>query len=400
MMRKSSPSLLLLPVLLLLGACSGIFNHTLGNVYPDMYANQPTSILVLPPVNNTTAADAREYFSCSLAEALGLRGYYILPVETMFNILRDEGLYNERNDDPAVLANFKKYFGADAVLYTVIEKWDKSWFLDSGSLTIQARFALISTSSFETIWDYRTTIRVNLGSDSKKFLVALIESAVKTVIEDYFPNAREANILTFEKALPYGKYHPAQDLLDRVTLGKEGVFPGVFIVIALKREAGVAHIDIDEDIHDLGEAEAGNLGIGRRRHKHDARRAMVPELLSRLGMIGVIIHVDIAPESHIYKGVFVYDAAQLPHIRHGKYRPWIEIAQLRAGCPAAGKRRAGDPADALGGISLPQDMGVGIDRTGQQNLALQIYHFRCLLARNLVRGDLDYLLIKKDIHPL
>ena len=208
MMRKSSPSLLLLPVLLLLGACSGIFNHTLGNVYPDMYANQPASILVLPPVNNTTAADAREYFSCSLAEALGLRGYYILPVETMFNILRDEGLYNERNDDPAVLANFRKYFGADAMLYTVIEKWDKSWFLDSGRLTIQARFALISTASFETIWDYRTTIRVNLGSESEKFLVKLIESAVKTAMEDYFSNAREANILTFEKALPYGKYHP------------------------------------------------------------------------------------------------------------------------------------------------------------------------------------------------
>jgi hypothetical protein len=166
------------------------------------------TILILPPINKSTAADAKEYFSCSLSEAIGMKGYYPMPVEATFGVLRDEGLYDSENITPAVLANFKQYFGADAVLFTSIEEWEKSWALVSGSLTITSKFSLLSTANADTLWDFTTKTRVTIGSSSDNLLIAALESAVKTAVEDYFPNCLQANIVTMDATMPYGKHHP------------------------------------------------------------------------------------------------------------------------------------------------------------------------------------------------
>ncbi len=202
---------LLFALLITLGGCA-ISSHTRQSVYPDMYTEKPVSILVLPPINNSGAADAKEYFACSLAEALALSGYYPLPVEAVFTILRDEGMYDTETITPVVLENLKKHFGADAVLYSTINKWDKKWFLIEGTLTVESSLALVSTLTMETIWDYETTIEISLESSSDNLLFAVLESAVKTMSEDYFPNTRKANIKTMQQALPYGKYHPEHGL--------------------------------------------------------------------------------------------------------------------------------------------------------------------------------------------
>jgi len=207
-MQKRYIHLFVLAAMLLLFSACAVQQTTMQDVYPKMYQSPPASILILPPVNKSTAADAKEYFACSLSEAVGLKGYYVLPVEATFGVLRDEGLYDAENITPTVLGNMKKHFGADAVLYSSIEKWDKSWALVSGSLNITAYFALISTANADTLWDYTVHTRVKLESSSDNFLAAMLESAVKTAMEDYFPNCLKANVLTMDEALPYGKHHP------------------------------------------------------------------------------------------------------------------------------------------------------------------------------------------------
>lgn len=211
-MKRLSISLAAIVVLILLLGCAQLERTTLQEAYPKMYSHSPVTILILPPINNTTAADAGEYFSCSLSEALGLRGYYPLPVQAVFNILQEEGLYGIEGSfagsRQTLYANLQKYFGVDAVLQSTIDKWDKSWFLTAGTLTVDSSFELYSTSTAECLWDYSVSTQVRLGSSSDNLLAAALESALKTAVEDYFPHARQANIVTFQRALPYGKYHP------------------------------------------------------------------------------------------------------------------------------------------------------------------------------------------------
>ncbi len=206
-MKRLSLALLTAAILLLITACAPPM-VTLGSTFPAMYQNPPASILILPPINKSTAADAKEYFACSLAEAVGMKGYYTMPVEAVFNVLRDEGLYDTENITPAVLSNFKKHFGADAVLFTSIEEWEKSWAILSGSLTITAKFALLSTATADTLWDFTTKTTVKMNSQSDNIFAAALESAVKTAVEDYFPNCLKANVTTMETTMPYGKHHP------------------------------------------------------------------------------------------------------------------------------------------------------------------------------------------------
>ncbi len=202
-MKRSIILIIAAVTLLLITACAPPM-VTMQSTFPKMYQSPPVSIMVLPPINKSTAADAKEYFACSLAESVGMKGYYTMPVEAMFSVLRDEGLYDTENITPAVLSNFKKHFGADAVLFTSIEEWEKTF----GELTITAKFALLNTANADTLWNFTTKTEVKIKANSDNIFAALVETAVKTALEDYFPNCLKANLMTMDTTMPYGKHHP------------------------------------------------------------------------------------------------------------------------------------------------------------------------------------------------
>ena len=119
---------------------------------PHMYEEHPVSILVLPPINNSTAADAKDFYMTTVAEPLTNSGFYVFPMEIVSDILQQEGLYDTETMVDVPVKKFKEYFGADAVLYVTIEEWDTDYFITSGSVTVKAKCELKSTTTEETIW--------------------------------------------------------------------------------------------------------------------------------------------------------------------------------------------------------------------------------------------------------
>jgi hypothetical protein len=59
--------------------------------YPKMYEKSPVSILVLPPMNQSTAAEAQEFYQATINEPLTLSGYYAYPIEVVSDILKKRG---------------------------------------------------------------------------------------------------------------------------------------------------------------------------------------------------------------------------------------------------------------------------------------------------------------------
>jgi len=177
-----------------------------------MYDERPMSILVLPPINESTAAEATEYYSTTIAEPLSLKGYYVLPLEVVFELLRQEGLFDAEMLLRVQPSKFREYFGADAILYVRILKWDKAYYVVGGHVTVSADFQLISTHTGEKLWQYNGTIKLDTSGDSggnnglAGLAVALIVTAVKTATADYQPLAKEANVKALT-SIPYGKYH-------------------------------------------------------------------------------------------------------------------------------------------------------------------------------------------------
>ena len=97
--------------------------------FPLMYEEKPLTIFVLPPINSTTAADAKEYYTTALTQPLALSGYYVFPLEVTGDILKSQGMYDTEVLINQPLNKFFDYFGADAVLFTRIRKWDKSYMI-------------------------------------------------------------------------------------------------------------------------------------------------------------------------------------------------------------------------------------------------------------------------------
>ena len=176
-----------------------------------MYEERPVTILILPPINETTAADAKEYYSTTMQEPLAFSGYYTLPYPITSDILRMEGIYDSELLTDMPLSKFKEYFGADAVLFTTIKQWDVSYMVLASTLTVSIDCQLKSTDTNRTIWEYNGTVVVDLSGGSTGggllgLVVKAVATAVTTALADYVPYARQANYRALS-SIPHGKYH-------------------------------------------------------------------------------------------------------------------------------------------------------------------------------------------------
>jgi hypothetical protein len=136
---------------------------TKGEKYPLMYTETPKSLLVLPPMNESTSAEAKPYYATTIQEILSYWGYYVYPYEVTTDILKMEGIYDAELLKDVPLAKFRQYFGADAVLFTTIKKWDVAYIVIASNLTVSIDAELKSTHSDQLLWDYNGTVVVDLS---------------------------------------------------------------------------------------------------------------------------------------------------------------------------------------------------------------------------------------------
>jgi hypothetical protein len=182
-----------------------------GEEFPKMYDEGPRSLLILPPMNESTDAEAKDYYMTTVEVPFAQTGYYVFPVEMVSDIMKQEGVYDTELLYDLPLDKLYDYFGADAVLYTRIKKWDVSYVVIASSLTVSIESEIISTKTSEQLWEYTGTVVVDLsGGNSGGGIAGLIVNAIVTAINtasaDYVKYARVANTRLMA-TLPAGPYH-------------------------------------------------------------------------------------------------------------------------------------------------------------------------------------------------
>ncbi len=209
----------LIPALLLgltLAGCAIPQKVTKGEEFPLMYQEAPRSIVILPPMNETTAAEAKDYYMTTIEQPFAQVGYYVFPVEMVSDIMKQEGVYDTELLYDLPLAKFYEYFGADAVLFSHIKKWDVSYAVLASNLTVSIESEIVSTRTSQKLWSYTGTVVVDLsGGDTGGGLGGLIAKAIVTAINtasaDYVKYARVANTRLIY-TLPAGPYHEMYQL--------------------------------------------------------------------------------------------------------------------------------------------------------------------------------------------
>jgi len=198
--------------LLLLSGCAGTTPTTKGSEFPKMYEEQPRSLLILPPINESSDAEAKRYYMTTVEVPFAQMGYYVFPVEMVSEIMKQEGVYDTELLYNMPLNKFYDYFGADAVLFTKIKAWKVSYAVIASTLTVSIEAIIKSTKTDQELWRYADTIVVDLsggggGGSLSGLIASAIATAINTAAADYVDYARLANSrIVF--TLPAGPYSP------------------------------------------------------------------------------------------------------------------------------------------------------------------------------------------------
>lgn len=199
-------SVLLLLLVLMVSACGSTASLTRQSLYPGMYEERPVTLLVMPPINNTANVDAKELLYTSISRPLIEAGYYVIPPALAMDVLRQESAYDAELFLDRPLRQFHDFFGADAVVFSVIEDWAKQGI----GIHTKIRYFIRSTATDRVLFDRTCDLFLDLTPDSGNTgvlgaLVDLAAAALSTALTDHIEAARKANYYIF-RDLPSGKY--------------------------------------------------------------------------------------------------------------------------------------------------------------------------------------------------
>lgn len=194
--------------LLLFASCAETKKFTRSENYPKMYEEKPGNILIMPPVNRTVNVEAKEYFYTSLAIPLCEKGYYVVSPFLAMEMFKSESAYDSELFINGNLNKFHEVFGADAALFTIINRWEKSTL--GNTITVDIEYLMKSTTTNETLFNRKGTVTVDMSinSGSGGLLGAFVDmaaSAIATAATDKVVAARKCNTFSLFD-LPDGKY--------------------------------------------------------------------------------------------------------------------------------------------------------------------------------------------------
>lgn len=227
---------LLLLVNFLSGCGSAPIKITKYDYSPEFYSHHPKSILVLPAVNTTTAADAADQFRYTITKPLTEQGYYVLPVHLVDSFFKQENLPEAELIRNISIKKLKNIFGVDSILYVDIINWDTMYAIIESTVDVGINFSLIDTKSEKEIWQGNIIARSGnkAGTGSIAELIAgMIDAAINTTV-DYTELSSKVNKTAFRN-FPFGPYHKEyrQDSESKVAVlggrgrGPSGVEPFV-----------------------------------------------------------------------------------------------------------------------------------------------------------------------------
>lgn len=211
-------------VLCCVATSCGMFNSvTRESQYAKMYEEKPITLLVMPPINNSANVEAKDLLYTSISRPLAEAGYYVISPLLAMDVLKAESAYDSEMFFDAPLTAFQNFFGADAVVFSVIDSWKKKGLGIQTKIRYVIKSAYTNEILFDRSCDLYLDLSVNSGTGGALgALIDLAASAINTAATDHIIAARKANYFIV-RDIPRGKYSP-QYMQDKdVTAEKKDV---------------------------------------------------------------------------------------------------------------------------------------------------------------------------------
>lgn len=183
--------------------------------YTNFREHPPRSILVLPPLNESTEIEGTYSYLSTVTRPLAEHGYYVFPVAIVDQFMKENGMPTPGEMHQVPLNKIAEIIGADAVMYVTVLEYGTKYQILKSVPTVKAAAKLVDTRTGILLWEGKVVlVQQSNGSGNllADLIVAAVSQAVNTTTDQAHSLCGPANVILFtrkDEGLLYGPYHPA-----------------------------------------------------------------------------------------------------------------------------------------------------------------------------------------------
>ncbi|WP_250470977.1 DUF799 domain-containing protein [Caballeronia sp. GAFFF1] len=206
-MTFSRKFLAMLSALLMLSACASRAPNQTD--YTAFRNSKPHSILVLPPINDTSDIGATHGMLAQMTMPLAEAGYYVVPVAEMDETFKHNGLTTPTDIQNVAPAKLREIFGADAALYTTVTSYGTKFVVVDSKTVVSANAKLVDLRSGDELWKGSATangneVGYNVGAGNGSLIGMVVGGIAKQVTHSLTDKSFDVAGLTSQRLLATG----------------------------------------------------------------------------------------------------------------------------------------------------------------------------------------------------
>jgi hypothetical protein len=196
-----------------LGACAAPAPYD----YTAFRQNQPLSMLVLPPLNETPEVTATYGVLSQVTLPLAEAGYYVVPVSLMDETFRQNGLDSPAEIHDVSPRKLREIFGADAAVYIKVTQYGTGYRVINSETRVTAQARIVDLQTGELLWQGSASASSsenrssNQGGLAGLLISAIVTQVIETSSDTTFKYAGIASQRLFShrtNGVPYGPRSP------------------------------------------------------------------------------------------------------------------------------------------------------------------------------------------------
>lgn len=153
--------------------------------------SRPASVIILPPLNETTDVKAGLSVMSSSMAPLAEAGYYVMPVSLVQETFRQNGLSVADDIHGVTPAKLQEIFGADAAVYLKVKRYGTVYSVIGSDTVVALEAKMVDLRSGSLIWQGSASAASSEGqSNSGGGLAGLLVSAI---VKQIVNTATDAN---------------------------------------------------------------------------------------------------------------------------------------------------------------------------------------------------------------
>ena len=180
--------------------------------YTNFKEHPPLSILVLPPLNESTNEKATYGYLSTCTMPLVEHGYYVFPVAAVDRYFKANGKETVAEMHSAPLLQIRDIFAADAVLYVTVQDYGPKYFVIASATIVTADARLVDVRTGTLLW--QGTVSADQATTGEGGpVIAVFEALIHQVVSNLSDQA-----------------YRVSSIANRQFQGFNGLLPGPYLL--------------------------------------------------------------------------------------------------------------------------------------------------------------------------